>query len=67
VDYLKIDDIPLVSNHLSKSLKRDFNSKTSVGNKLTFELNHVMAVIDSVNNTNYSISLTITETPLGTF
>lgn len=67
IDYVKIDEIPLVSNHLNKSLKRDINSKTSVENQPIFDLNHVMAVIDSVNNTNYSISFFIPDTPLGTF
>ena len=57
-----IDDIPEISSYLSTNTKKGLRSKNG-SDKVIFDFDDILEVVDTLGHTNYSINFAMTDTP----
>ncbi|PIV16934.1 MAG: hypothetical protein COS42_07600, partial [Flavobacteriales bacterium CG03_land_8_20_14_0_80_35_15] len=64
---IKLADIPNVESFLlSKSKNNIFNQKSTIDGAI-FDQDHILEVIDTLNNTNYTFKFSFPDTPIGVY
>ena len=64
---IALDDIYDVKKHLDDLMPQNSSNKSSEIEGAIFDQDHVLEVIDTLQNTNYSLRFTYPDTPLGEF
>ena len=64
---ITLDDLHDVKKHLEDLMPQNGSNKTSEIEGAIFDQDHVLEVIDTLQNTNYSLRFTYPDTPSGEF
>jgi hypothetical protein len=65
--FVTLSAIPKVKQFLPKKLKSIYQNKSAAFNEAVFFENNILEVIDTLNNTNYSIGFLLPKAPKGQF
>lgn len=67
INSISLNELPNLSSHLNRTLKRDIASRAANENEAIFDVENIMEVVDTLQNKNYSIGFSMSETPVNTF
>ena len=65
--FVKLAEIPDVKYYLDKKTNSTLFGKTSTSNTAVFDVEHILEVIDTLSNINYSFKFTLPNSTSGQF